>query len=345
MPIVQAQEQLPTRSATAQASPSSAHATRAVSDDGHQDTTSDSTGDTSTLIRLDQLSETQRRSATSTHGVVSASLEAFLFGDGEVREDALSELMERDESELPRIVATFPGPLLMDRRIPEQEARPVHEHGPMLALIDARLEDFSPQLWDCLERKSADARYYALRLMSYLRQLDLGYPLLESLFDEDAQVRALALNLIDTHRVDEGFVMALQTLHGRLGHSDPHTQEAAVFALTRLRDTTAIGAFIQLLTSPHAQVRQGARDGLMRLTFMDCGESVEDWQTWHALHRNELPLTWLVEAMTAHEPLRRELAARALQQTQGLTVNYHPDMSIRALRSARLTAERFFGLR
>lgn len=298
-----------------------------------------------TLMTLDDLTEAQRRAHTKPLDAIHPTLEVLLYGDRSASDEALALLRAVPAHELPSIVADFPGPLLLNRRDVEEEHAPLNEHGPLLALADARLHDYLPQIWSCLERRSSDARYYALRFLALIRDLEWRYVLLEAVFDEDVQVQRLALRLLETQRNGPDFLMALETLRARTKAPVASQREVAMMALTQLRDNDGLDALIERLSDEEPQVRQRAREGLMRLTFIDCGDQPEAWQTWQRLHGRALPEQWLVDAMAAIEPLRRELAARALEKVPGLVLNYHPEMSNQALLRAKMTAERFFGLR
>ena len=301
--------------------------------------------ETSTLVQLADIPENQRRAATRVTQTVSESIANSVFGEEEFSDAQIEHVLNLPASELPSIVSSFPGVLLLNRHLPEQDARPVREHSQLLSLVDARLHDWLPDVWACLERRDANARYYALRLLALVRGLELRYPLIEALFDEDRQVQRLALALVESQRTHLDFHTVLDAVRSTLTSEDPGRREAAIIAVERLRDTESIPRLLDLLADPTPEVSDQARDALMRLTFVDFGFDGKRWREWQALHGRELPLQWLVDAMTALEPLRRELAARALAQMPNLAVNYHPDMSEKALRRARLAAERHFGLR
>lgn len=299
----------------------------------------------STLVQLSDIPEEQRRAATIAISTVGNAITETVFGQAEISDAEFERLLHAPASELPSIVAGFPGKLVLNRHLPEQDARPVREHSRLLALIDARLDHWLPEVWSCLERSSDAARYYALRLIALVRNPELRYSLIEALFDQDRQVQRLALAIVETHRAHVDFQTVLDAVRSNLSSENERKREAAAIAAERLRDVDSIPRLIELLADESSDVQARARESLNRLTFNDFGQSQTEWRQWYSMHGRELPVEWLVEAMTALEPLRRELAARALAQMPNLAVNYHPDMSEKALRRARLAAERHFGIR
>lgn len=309
------------------------------------DTAAKTSSSKASLVRLAELTEQQRRMGTTAFKPLSLRLETLLRGPEKDRADALQELIELPARELPEIHSEFPGPLNVDRTDPQQAQLPLSQHGPLLALVDARLYDFIPQMWACLERRSADARYYALRFLSLIRNLERRFVLVGSALDEDPQIRELALRYIDNFRNSPDFLIALETFRDRIEDPVPHIRIAAIDALVKLQDHDSISLLIETLTDEDEEVRSKAHQGLMRLTFTDCGQVPEAWEKWKALHGRELPEQWLVDAMDAIEPVRRALAARALENISELTVNYHPEMSPHGIMRAKMTVERHFGLR
>lgn len=302
-------------------------------------------GPAASLVRLVELTESQRRMGTAAIKPLSLAMETLLRGNKEDRPAALQELIQTPIEALPDIHSEFPGPLELDRTDPEQALRPLQEHGPLLALIDARLYDFVPQLWACLERRSADARYYALRFLSLIRNLERRFVLVETAVDTDPQIRELALRNIETFRNSPDFLLALENFRDRLEDPDTSIRSYAIDALVKLRDHDAISFLIERLDDSDPAVRAHAHRGLQRLTFIDHGTTADAWEQWRAMHGRELPEQWLVDAMDAVEPIRRALAARALENLTGLVVNYHPDMSQQGLLRAKMAVERHFGLR
>ena len=302
--------------------------------------------ETSLLIGLGELAA-QQHDAREDGGpvVVSASMEALLHGDEASREGALAELIERPADQLPPLIGVFPGPLLLNRRRADEELRPIEEHGPLIRLALARIEDYREQLWICAESASPDARYYAIRLLSFIRTMEFRYPLVEATFDRDNGVRRLALQVLEQHREHAEFGHALDALRARLHHRDVHVVEAAIVGLTLLRDTGAIPVMIELLGHEDQALAERTAQALSRMTFMDFGLDISRWTLWYNVHGDEPQEAWLAEAMTSPEPSRRVLAEKALRQIPRLVVNYHAEISEKQRERARRTVERFFGLR
>lgn len=263
-----------------------------------------------------------------------------------IHKHALTQLLQAGQQALPDIRTVFPGPVTIERTNQEESFTPIGKHGPLLMLIDARLYDFVPQLWEIVENGHSDARYYALRHLALIRTIFMQHALLtQCALDADPQVRKLALEMIDSFRQRPEFNASIQELQRRLGDQDANIQVRAIEALTTLHHEASIPQMIDMLDVQNQEVKQAVHDGLMHLTCIDVGQDKDAWTQWYALHGNEEPGEWLVDAMDAIDPMRRALAQRALTNIRELIVNYHPDMNSTGLRRARMTVERYFGLR
>lgn len=273
---------------------------------------------------------------------LSRSFRHLSGDDPDAVADATTTIRAHGVAAYPYILDHFPGRLLVDRSKPDEEARHVREHGPLVALCYNQVTEMVDPLYEALASSFPQNRYYASRLLAYIRDLPLRPALFSALFDLDNGVRRLAMQILDNNRKSDGFDAFIARLRDRLANQNPEVAEKAILAVTKLRDLSAIPPLMQLVADGSATIARRASEALERLCFQVFGDDVEAWRTWYEANRNTPRSTWLAYAMVDERQHVRELAHRELQRTPRLVVNYHPEMSSARLIAARRTVKRFF---
>jgi hypothetical protein len=299
--------------------------------------------ESSELIDIRQMRE-ELEVSDHTRGDIDQSLKTILTGDADEIAEAVAEIVSRPAARLPYLANIFPGPLHLDRTNPEEAALPVYEHGPLLQVMYERLPSYIEQLWACVGQSDPNARYYALRLLAFVRELELRNQFVEALFDADNDVRRLALQLVHNHRHQVDLHGVIRLMGAGLESDNEHLVESAIITLTKLRAKEMIPKLTLLLDHPNQSLRQRALESLTRLTFQSSELGKDDWEEWFDQHGNEPEELWLVRAMTSENRERRKIAAKFLHRMPRLAVNYHTDISERQRRIARRTVEQYFGL-
>lgn len=298
----------------------------------------------SELINLRQMRR-ELEQAVNAPGPADDDLAVIMRAESdEAVSDAVDRIISRPPANLPYLANVFPGPLWLDRIELAAATMPVYKHGPLLRVIHERLPVYVEQLWACLEQSNADARYYALRLLAFVRELSLKGSLLEAIFDRDNDVRRLALQLIHNHKFYLDISQVTHLMKAGLESENEHLVLSSIVALIKLRSVEAVPNLISLLDHENEKIDQRAREGLLRLTFESSSLTKDEWSRWYEAHSGEPAERWLTRAMTSDDHERRATAAKFLQRMTRLAVNYHADIGERQRRIARRTVEQYFGI-
>lgn len=298
----------------------------------------------SELINLRQMRR-ELEDAEQSPGPIDEDLATILKAESDdAVVEAAERIISRPPANLPYLANIFPGPLWLDRRELEAATRPVYEHGPLLRIIHERLPVYVEQLWACIEQSNADARYYSLRLLAFVRELSLKGSLLEAIFDRDNDVRRLALQLIHNHMFYLDINQVTHLMKAGLESESEHLVLSSIVALIKLRSVEAVPNLISLLDHENEIIDQRAREGLLRLTFESSSLTKDQWTRWYDARGDEPAERWLTRAMTSDDHERRTTASKFLQRMTRLAVNYHADIGERQRRIARRTVEQYFGI-
>jgi len=243
---------------------------------------------------------------------IGADLEALLqraARGGLDGEEALSELLLVAESQFPRLVAHFPGPLAVDRFRVRSELPAASDCGPLLKLLVMMRRAALPFMTVRSAMPDVDQRFWATHVLGELLFPEASNAVLPRLFDEDVGVRRVA------RRAAQALVTAGapgEPLRASLAHTIRSAEEAnqrrvlAIEALSEIRVAAVVPVLIDALGDPSDTIVEAARAGLIMITRQDLGRSREVWRAWWQLHHHEHRIEWLVNALT-HEsaPLRR----------------------------------------
>lgn len=224
-------------------------------------------------------------------------------------EEALSELLLVAESQFPRLVAHFPGPLAVDRFRVRSELPAASDCGPLLKLLVMMRRAALPFMTVRSAMPDVDQRFWATHVLGELLFPEASNAVLPRLFDEDVGVRRVA------RRAAQALVTAGspgEPLRASLAHTIRSAEEAnqrrvlAIEALSEIRVAAVVPVLIDALGDPSESIVEAARAGLIMVTRQDLGRSRDVWRAWWQLHHHEHRIEWLVNALT-HEsaPLRR----------------------------------------
>lgn len=269
---------------------------------------------------------------------------AWLTSDEDVRSrSAFVALLDRGQRAHASLMRHFPGPLLVNRRTSDAvlNPQPLEKHGPVVWLVALQLRSIFPRLYDAARSDDPDARYYACRLLQQAGDPDALAEITNRLFDTDAQVRETSLQFLEAHLPGSpAEAETTKAIRRRLSATESWVVDQAIAALSRLRDTQAVGDLVVILDHPSDRTRQKAAQALTRLTYQDFGVSRKQWERW--FRRNGLASRgeWLLAAMVDKEWKVRDNAARALRAMPRLIVNYHADSDRHAREVARRAVHR-----
>ena len=269
----------------------------------------------------------------------------WLTSEEPERSDAsFMTLLDRGQDAHDALLEVFPGPLTVDRLAPRSvmEPKSLERHGPVVWLLALQLRSAYPRIREATRSNSADARYYAARLLDQAADAEALELMADLLFDTDSQVRDTALTFIEKHltKRDRHLHPVLPAIRDRFSSHEPWVVDVAITVVSRLRDAGAVAALLTALAASSARTRQKAAQALSTLTFQDFGVNQRQWQKWFRRNGTSTRNEWLLDAMVDREWKVRDNAARALLAMNGLIVNYSPDFERRQLDAARRAVHR-----
>jgi hypothetical protein len=259
-----------------------------------------------------------------------------LVSGGDARaESAAWALLAASDRGARAVVARLPGPLRIERHTLKAPTPPLAEHGPLLALLDRFGEVAVPALLSRTVDASLEARYYATLALGQLRVPRAVPAIGMRLFDPDASVRRVALELLPRFGQSPELRTLTESLRGELPGPDVARQLHAAEALGVLRDVSSVPRLIELVKHEHVHLAQTARRALVEITKQDFGSSRWRWRSWWERHRNEPRLEWMLEGLAHVEAEVRMSASEELKAMTTEYFGYQFDMPKREREEAR----------
>ncbi|MEO0326176.1 MAG: hypothetical protein AAF447_24720, partial [Myxococcota bacterium] len=242
-------------------------------------------------------------------------------------ESVLQRVLGLGEAVLPALVREFPGPLWFDRHRPFRRRPRGRDVSAIARCIVAFGERAAPYVVSLLDVREADARYYALLLAAELPHRSLVLPLGRRLFDEDAQVRDLAIAVLRTlQRFPEEMADLLERVRAsaKVPRQTPERRAAAARALGELRDPLALDLLVQLLRARERSIALAAHGALVNLTRQDYGDDAPAWAAWVRNNADRHRIEWLIDALLHGDELMRTAAGDELKNLTQAYFGYHP---------------------
>ncbi|MCS6799859.1 MAG: hypothetical protein NZ898_15315 [Myxococcota bacterium] len=232
-------------------------------------------------------------------------------------------LLQAGPAALPALAQRFPGPLWFDRHRPHRRLPRGKDVSAIARALHAFRDRAVPYVASLLTARDADVRFYATLLSADLPHRDLVAPVGERVFDDDAGVAALALDVLraatafpaELERVLEGL-----RAEARMQRRDGARRLVAVRALGELRDTAAVPLLVDLLDAEDAALARVARRSLVLLTRCDLGDGSKRWREWLERNGSRHRIEWLIDALLDDD---YELRTAAIEELKALTQEYH----------------------
>ncbi len=238
--------------------------------------------------------------------------------DGTLDEEAVDLLLGIGDDALSRLVVHFPGPLVHDRYRDPSRVRPVTEFSPLLALLVRFGDRVVPHLLPLTESYDSEVRYFSVFLFSAISH-PLALPaLVKRVFDNDRQIRTLAIDVIASLERFPEYRWAAQDLSAALVSSASNLERKRLVAeaLGRLRTPFAVKALAEMLGSVDGVLAELCQRALVLTTFNDFGFSERRWLTWWQANRGRHRIEWALEAVNHR---REEIRLHAVGELRRLT--------------------------
>jgi hypothetical protein len=253
----------------------------------------------------------------------------------------VADLVVLGDDALALLVAEFPGPLWYDRRRTHTPPPLGREIGPFCRALDAfgnkALRDFAP----LLRSEQVETRYYATLFVSDRVHEALLEPLIERLFDDDAQIRLLVRDSLPHYRRLSGFARISERLReqAQAANAPMKTRLAAIDALAVLRDAGSVPILIELITDKDKQISVPAYRALVSITCQDFGKVLKKWRAWYHDNAQRHRVEWLIDGLMHGE---QTLRAAAGQELQKITRVYYGYVAASPKRERELAQKRYW---
>jgi HEAT repeat protein len=260
---------------------------------------------------------------------INALVENLLHADPQGEIPAIDALLKVGEVALPALAQSFPGPLWFDRRRPHRRLPRGRDVSPVARALVAFRDRAAPYVGALAGAASAERRFYALMVAAEIPAGPLVDPVVQRVFDEDAGVRSLALEVLPKLRAFPEMTDQLVFLRrtGRIRGKDPARRLHALAALAALRDAAALRMLVDLLEDEDAPVRHAAHEALVVLTCEDLGESMRRWAAWADRNEGRHRIEWLMDALLSSDERLRTLAGEELKTLTQQYFGFHPALS------------------
>ncbi len=259
------------------------------------------------------------RQAQST--TIDALLSSAIAAGGR-REDHTERLRELGEAALVRIAQLFPGPLDLPRgdlkSLPTASA-----HGPLLRLCIALGAEVTPYILARLGDPDANVRFYVALVFQELRAPDAVGPLARLAFDDDRDVRTIAMRVLETYHGEPSYARAVQGLRGELQNPDPMRRQRAIRAMGTLRDVESLGALIPALDDD-LEIAAAALTALCSISGQHLGMTSARWTAWLEANGSRTRIDWMIDSLEHRDPAVRRWAAEELHRVTGQRLDFDP---------------------
>lgn len=245
------------------------------------------------------------------------------------------------EPALQLLLQKFPGPLWFDRRKPHARVPFGRDIGPVCRALEAFGSEALARFAPLLRSESTESRYYATLFACDRVHPALLEPLLERLFDEDAQIRLLVRDVLPHYRKLPGFARVAERLGTQAATegSPLHARLAAIDAIGVLRDAASVPKLIELIVHPDKQISVPAHRALTAITCQDFGKSARKWRSWYEDNAQRHRVEWLIEGLMHADQALRAAAGLELQK---LTQVYYGYVAGAAKRDRELAQKRYW---
>ena len=231
--------------------------------------------ETERSVRVEMPEELERLvERVMTRGPFDEAAAQLLVGIGE---DALEALMPH-----------FPGPLLYDRYQESSRLRKVGKHGPLLKVLLEFGPAVAKHLVPLMESYDSEVRFYAVFVFSEIENPEALPGLVRRLFDNDRQIRILAMDVIRRFVAYPEYRWAAQEVALVLTNSASNLEKKrmAAEALGELQDPVAIRPLSEMLGSVDGVLAERCQRALVKITFNDFGFSERRWLAWWNSNRS-----------------------------------------------------------
>ncbi|MBN2524893.1 MAG: hypothetical protein JXR76_00780 [Deltaproteobacteria bacterium] len=253
--------------------------------------------------------------------VSEADLDAWVMKliSGDYSDDIPKKLLDAGDVAIQALIAHFPGPLSCDRFQEMGNLSDISHHGPVLRVLKMFGEQTVPFVIPLLDSFDSEIRFYSTFLFFELKSLDVLNVLVNRAFDNDRQIRALAIDSIMAHAGAGEYLSAVEHISMVLvgAGTTLEKKRIAAEALGQIKEPESIPALSAMLGSVDGILAERCQKALVSITFRDFGFSEKRWNSWYNQNRTVHRLEWAIDAINdKHEEIQR-MALSTLKKSVG----------------------------
>ncbi len=272
--------------------------------------------------------ESQRARDAALFGPYGPLLMKATLG-GMQAEEALAALEREAEHSLGKLVAVFPGPLLVDRFRLRDQLPPASECGPLLKLLVMLRRHSLGFMTVRSTSTEVDQRFWATHVIGELQFPEAAPALLPRLFDDDVMVRRVArrsaTSLVMAGAAGEPLKTSLENMIQ--SQDEPtHRRVLAIESMGEIRAAQMLPVLIGALADSSEAIVEAARCSLMLIARQDLGQSSAAWETWWQMNRHKHRVEWLIDGLTHDTASVRRAAGDELKQITKEYFGYYDDL-------------------
>ncbi len=276
----------------------------------------------------ESLGEAHRARDAALYGPYGPLLMKATLG-GIQAEEALAELEREAEHSLAKLVAVFPGPLLVDRFRLRDQLPSASDCGPLLKLLVMLRRHALGFMTVRSTSPDVEQRFWATHVLGELSYPEASPAVLPRLFDDDVMVRRVArraaTSLVGAGAPGEPLRTSLENMIK--SQDEPvHRRVLAIEAMGEIRSGQMIPVLVAALSDPSEDVVEAARCSLMLIARQDLGTSARSWEAWWLLNRERHRIEWLIDALTNDAASMRRAAGDELKQITKEYFGYYDDL-------------------
>jgi hypothetical protein len=233
---------------------------------------------------------------------------------------------------MPALSRYFPGIVNVHPFAAEYKRLDVTEYSDALFCLSKLGPDMAaPILLAEIEHEDRVHRYSAIWGLSEMH-VPSALPLLfQRVFDPELRIGYLAIDVLQSHRMEPGFAETLSALRRLLISENIFHQKRAILAATQFRDRDSVSTLIELLGDDNTEIVNLAVAALIEITKNDFGRSKRRWKSWVEQNSEAKRMDWLIAGLSHKAAHVRKSAQKELNTLTGEYLDYQFDAS----RSAR----------
>lgn len=250
-------------------------------------------------------------------------------------EEVSEKLLSFGEAVIPVLLQYFPGPLNFDRHSQPLPLPRVGLHGPLLSLLLKFNRMLIPYLIPLLNSPDSEIRFYATFMFSELIYPEAIIPLSERLFDQDFQIRLLAVDILKRFKNFSDYQKIIQQLQEIAINRNASLARRlmSIGALGEFREKITVPTLIELLEDEKEEIVKKGVNSLIVITKQNFGTNRKKWIKWWENNKDKDRVWWLIESITHPEQRIRASTIEELRRiVKGkITIPNYSEMSKKEL--------------